>query len=191
MCSYILPVIIHWMLLFGKARCMRLPPTAGAGAGAGMITSSEHAHDFATSDPTVGPPLGEDASGASGVAASKDDQLSKTAGFEPHPDAPPGLMWAYRKPRHQLWWIAYELVLPLLVISLGCFFSVCTLVLLFQVGEGCWVAGFWVAGYVGGTYAGCCVLILQHSWMPGRMLGREGGGERTGRSVGFAGRLPR
>jgi hypothetical protein len=139
MCSYILPVIIHWMLLFGKARCMRLPPTSGAGAGAGtgMIASSEHAHDFAASDPTEPPPpLGQYGSGASGLSASKDDQLGKAAGLEPQPGAPPGLMWAYRKPRHQLWWVAYELVLPLLVISLGCFFSVCTLVLLFQVGAG-------------------------------------------------------
>ena len=147
MCSYILPVIIHWLLLFGKARCMRLPPSASAG----MITSSEPALDFATSDPTLpAPPLGEDDSGAAGLAASKDDQLSKTAGFEPHPDAPPGLMWAYRKPRHQLVWIAYELVLPFLVISLGCFFSVCTLVLLFQVGarSGGVVRG-WGPGWLG------------------------------------------
>ena len=57
--------------------------------------------------------------------------------FEPHPSAPPGLMWPYRKPRrYALYLVAYDIVLPFLVVSLGMFFSISTLVLLFQVGAG-------------------------------------------------------
>ena len=51
----------------------------------------------------------------------------------PHPDAPPGLMWCYRKPRpHWAITVSYDIVLPILVLCLGCFFSVSTLVELWK-----------------------------------------------------------
>lgn len=45
-------------------------------------------------------------------------------------------MQPYRKQRcHTLMLIGYDFVLPILVVALGCFFSVTTLVLLFQVSR--------------------------------------------------------
>lgn len=50
---------------------------------------------------------------------------------EPDPDAPPGLMFAYWKRRHPAMLLGYDIVLPVLVVALGCFFSVTTLALTF------------------------------------------------------------
>lgn len=47
----------------------------------------------------------------------------------------PRTLQPYRKRRcHLLVLLGYDFVLPVLVVALGCFFSVTTLVLLFQVG---------------------------------------------------------
>lgn len=52
------------------------------------------------------------------------------------PGPAPCTLQPYRKRRcHPLVLLGYDFVLPVLVVALGCFFSVTTLVLLFQVGR--------------------------------------------------------
>lgn len=140
MCSYVLPVLFHFALYFRKARIMRLPPSARQPAAS--IASLDGAEAATHSTPTT-----ITTATAAGTNLSPLDSSIKSGNEggngspksfvqEPQPDAPPGLLYAYRVPnKHPAMVVAFELVLPVLVTALGCFFSVTTLVLLFQPVE--------------------------------------------------------
>ncbi|KAI7845451.1 hypothetical protein COHA_001001 [Chlorella ohadii] len=149
-CSYITPVLIHFLLYFGKARCMRVPPPGAAESGVELATAAAlgpAASGAAEKDAEAGEgalpaPDATDGSSDGGLtkAAAIDGAAlapakGEAATYVPHPDAPAGLFYPYRKQRcHTLMLIGYDFVLPILVVALGCFFSVTTLVLLFQPG---------------------------------------------------------
>lgn len=133
MCSYILPVAFHFLLFFSKARCQRLAPAPGGAPSArdiealpGMPPPPADGTEDGAADLSVhkgavelGSPLSLD-----GAASGK---------LEPALGAPPGLMHTYRKPRkYAAWTLGYDVVFPLMVVALGLFFSISTLVLLFQ-----------------------------------------------------------
>jgi hypothetical protein len=154
-CSYITPVLIHFLLWFGKARCMRVPPPGPAAVelagGTALEPAAVGAAAAAAAEKDAEAGEGAEAAPTDATDGSSDGGLAKATGnvavavpskggsvssmHVPHPDAPAGLFYAYRKQRcHTLWLLAYDFVLPILVVALGCFFSVTTLVLLFQPG---------------------------------------------------------
>jgi hypothetical protein len=117
------------MLYFGKARCMRLRLDPNAAAVAGQLeaaTGGDKSVSVGGGDKSVGSGT-EYSNGGEGTP-----DFSQTL---QDPLMPPGLMFRYRKPRHQLVMIGYEIVLPILVVGLGGFFSISTLILLFQPSE--------------------------------------------------------
>lgn len=134
MCSYILPVIFHFVLYFGKARCMRVPQSASSGE---LEVKKEVGAADLESPLNGGAADGSVGAGTEGLSVDggKEPSLGQRTESQmiPDPRAPPGLMFMYRKPRsHAAITVGYDIVLPILVFSLGCFFSVATLVLLFQ-----------------------------------------------------------
>lgn len=80
------------------------------------------------------------------------------------PPTPFNSVQPYRKQRcHALVLLGYDFALPVLVVALGCFFSVSTLVLLFQVRRGelqaCAVPSFHRLALLSGV-GGCPRLLL-------------------------------
>ncbi|PSC70040.1 Amino acid transporter isoform A [Micractinium conductrix] len=143
MCSYVLPVVFHFCLYFGWARCMRKTASSAqlsangglAGVEAGAAPTVE-VSGMGLAPPTEGSTESSEAYkdfSNHGAPASPSKQVDGSPKHEPAPDAPAGLMFRYRKPRrYPFFTLAYDIVLPCLVTALGCFFSVATLVLLFQ-----------------------------------------------------------
>ncbi|KAL4457628.1 hypothetical protein ABPG75_012493 [Micractinium tetrahymenae] len=155
MCSYLMPVAIHFMLYFGKARCMRAARRAASAATLPAAEALEAGKAAPAAAPpalelvSCGPLLIDDGaehsmkhsmgsaegigSGTSPLCGAPGKLGEDKEMFEAHPDAPAGLFYAYRKPRrYRLFALAYDIVLPILVCALGGFFSIATLVLLFQ-----------------------------------------------------------
>ena len=74
-------------------------------------------------DPETPPEPASDGASRDGSSSSKEPPGSPMKDLGDAP-APPGLICAYRKQRHWAMTLGRDLVLPVLVVSLGCFFSV-------------------------------------------------------------------
>jgi hypothetical protein len=138
MCSYLLPVAFHFMLFFGKARCMRIgtpPPAEELAARAATAAEALEAAPAPAYNPDLDKSVASGGEFGGSVGKEPTSPLASHAaagGLEvADPLAPPGLLFRYRKPRHPLLLAGYDIVLPILVAALGMFFCVSTLVLLF------------------------------------------------------------